>query len=389
MKIILVHNYYMSKGGEDRTFALEADLLRRNGHAVLEYTDTNLRVKNLSGINAAIQTIWSEYSKRRLLKLLKQFKPDIAHFHNTFLLISPSAYYACMETGVPVVQTLHNYRLFCPSAIFFRDGNLCEDCIGKTFPWPGIWHACFYNSRNKTAVVAAMLTVHRFLKTWNNQVNAYIAPTDFFRRKLIKCGLPEDRIFIKPNFIYPDPGINNEAGCYALFVGRISSEKGVRTIIEAWRRINSIPLRIVGEGPLSAKFKQYVNRMNIKNLEFLDSKSKEEVLLLMKMAKFLIIPSEWYECLPTVIVEAFSCGVPVITSRLGAMAEIVEDKKTGLLFAPGDSEDLADKVQWAWNHPEEMKSMGKEARKEYEAKYTAEKNYQILMDIYQKAEDFV
>lgn len=303
------------------------------------------------------------------------------------MLVSPSAYYASQEAGVPVVQTLHNYRLVCPAATFFRDGHVCEDCLGKTPPWPGVMHACYRGSRSQTAVVAAMLTVHRALKTWREQVDCYITMTDFTRRKLIAGGLPAEKVAVKPNFVHPDPGMKDGHGCYALFVGRLSPEKGLRTLLQAWQGIRDIPLKIVGDGPLLDEVRSVMQAQQLRGVEVLGTRTRQEVMDLMHGASFLVFPSEWYECFPVTLAEAFACGLPVVASSLGVMAEIVEDGRTGLHFKPGDPEDLAAKVEWAWGHPCEMTVMGREARHEYEQKYTAERNYQQLTEVYQMVID--
>ncbi len=383
MRILVAHNTYQQPGGEDAVFAAETALLRRYGHEVVEYTEDNRRINEMSRLAVAAQAIWSGSSRQRLFVLLRDVRPNVAQFHNTFLLISPSVYSACREVRVPVVQTLHNYRLLCPRATFFWDGDVCEDCLSKTSPWPGVLRACYRGSRSQTAVVAMMLTFHRWLKTWQKQVDLYIALTEFARQKFIEGGLPAEKIVVKPNFVNHDPGVSEVDGRYALFVGRLSPEKGVRTLLEAWKKLKGVPLKVVGDGPLMAEVRMQAGQLP--DVEVLGRCYHQEVVDLLKEAKFLVFSSEWYEGFPMVIAEAFACGLPVIASRLGAMAEIIEDGKTGLFFTPGDSENLAEKVGWLWSRPNEIKRMGKEERKEYERKYTAEKNYGVLMEIYQKA----
>ncbi|RMD58704.1 glycosyltransferase family 1 protein, partial [Candidatus Parcubacteria bacterium] len=218
--------------------------------------------------------------------------------------------------------------------------------------------------------------------TWTEQVDCYIALTEFARRKFIEGGLPAEKVAVKPNFVYPDPGEGRHEGDYALFVGRLSPEKGVRTILQAWRLLEGVPLKVVGDGPLRAGIEAFVRREGLEQVEVLGRRPREEVFRLMREARVLVFPSECYENFPMAVAEAFACGLPVIASRLGAMAEIVEDRRTGLLFEPGVPEDLAVKVEWAWNHPKEMAEMGREARREYQEKYTAEQNYEMLMQIY-------
>ena len=385
MKILLVHNHYQQPGGEDAVFWAEVELLRNRGHEVITFVENNARLNGMNPMKAATNAIWSRESLVRLRTIIQEHRPDVAHFHNTFLMISPAAYYACKEAGVPVVQTLHNYRLICPGALLMRNGRVCEDCIGTAVPWPGVVHGCWRGSKAQTGVVAAMLAVHRLLGTWSDKVDLYIALTEFARQKFIEGGLPAEKIVVKPNFVHPDPGLGEHRGDFALFVGRLSQEKGVRTLLAAWRKLKGIPLKIAGDGPLMEEVQGVIVREGLDDVELLGRQSRAEVLKLMQQAQVLVFPSEWYEGFPMTLAEAFACGLPVVASRLGAMAEIVEDRRTGLLFEPGDAEDLAAKVEWAWSHPRKMAEMGREARQEYERKYTAERNYEMSMEIYRQA----
>jgi len=381
--MLLIHNLYQQPGGEDAVFRAEAALLRSQGHEVLEFVEDNRKLDCVSPLKAALDAIWSREVQRKLRALIQEKKPDVAHFHNTFLRISPAAYYACKEAGVPVVQTLHNYRLVCPGALLMRGGRVCEDCLRKAIPWPSVLHGCWRGSRMQTSVVAGMLTFHRVLKTWHEQVDCYIALTEFARRKFIQGGLPAEKIVVKPNFVHPDPGERKSPGSYALFVGRLSPEKGLGTLLRAWQGLKDVPLKVVGDGPLLEEFKTFSRGR--KGVEVLGRRSHDEVIALMKRARCLVFPSESYEGFPMTFAEAFACGLPVVASRLGAMAKIVEGGRTGLLSEPGNPEDLAAKVEWAWSHPERMREMGREARREYERKYTPERNYEMLMEIYHKA----
>ena len=385
MKILIAHNHYQYRGGEDTTFLAETALLREHGHEVIEFIEDNRRITTMPRLAAAVNTVWSFSSYQRLLQLLEKNKPDVAHFHNTFLLISPSAYYACQKTDIPVIQKLGNYRLLCPAATFNRQGSICEVCLGKSIPWPSVLHACYRNSRTQSLVVSLMLSVHNYLKTWQKQVDLYIARTHFSKQKFVQGGLPAEKIIIQPGFVYQDPGIGRAKKDFVLFAGRLSPEKGARTLLQAWRRLEpgKIPLKIVGDGPLIGEIRRLAHSM--RHIEVLGRRPQKDVFRLMKNARFLIFPSECYEHFPLAIAEAFACGTPVIASRLGAISEIVENTHTGLFFTPGDDEDLADKVEWAWTHPERMKEMGQEARQVFEKRYTAEQHYVRLMQIYQKA----
>jgi glycosyltransferase involved in cell wall biosynthesis len=209
-------------------------------------------------------------------------------------------------------------------------------------------------------------------------VDTYIALSEFARRKFIEGGLPRDRIVVKPNFVSPDPGIGQGQGGYALFVGRLSEEKGLRTLAAAWHMSPGLPLRVVGDGPLNEIAWP-------EGATWLGALQREEVLALMQDAAALVLPSTCYENAPLTIVEAFACGLPVIASNLGSIPEFVRHRHNGLLFAPGDPEDLARQVRWAFDHPEEMRAMRVNARREYQEKYTAERNYKLLMTIYEMA----
>jgi glycosyltransferase involved in cell wall biosynthesis len=385
MKILLVHNHYQQKGGEDLVFESETSLLSRHKHQIMKWTKDSQHISEMSRLCVVTQTLWSSLSKQELVSILSDSKFDIVHFHNTFPLVSPSSYYACKEFGIPVVQTLHNYRLLCPSANFFRDGKSCEDCLGKSLLWPSIIHACYHDSRSHTAIVTTMLLIHRLLRTWQEKIDIYIALTDFARRKFSCGGLPEDKIVVKPNFVYPDPGVGHTKENYVLFMGRLSEEKGISTLLRAWQDLEGIKLKIVGNGPMKDEVQEYVNRKKLVGVEVLGRRTREEGIALIQRARLLVFPSECYETFGRVMIEAFACGVPVIASRLGAMEEILEDGRTGLHFNIGEPGDLASKVEWAWIHPEAMVEMGSEARIEYETKYNGERNYQMLIDIYNKA----
>jgi glycosyltransferase involved in cell wall biosynthesis len=387
MRILVAHNYYQQPGGEDVVFAAETELLRRHGHEVIEYTVSNDSIYSMNTGAAALNALWSCSTKKKIIELIDRAGPDIAHFHNTFLLISPSAYYACRERNVPVVQSLHNPRLLCPAGSFYRDGGVCEDCMGKTPPWPGVLHGCYRGSRSQTALVAAMLTMHRMLKTWDRVIDTFIVFTEFYKRKFIEGGLPAEKIALKPHFVDPDPGCRNgQKGEYALYIGRLDRVKGISTMLRAWRRNKNIPLKIRGDGRLLGEVADYINQHRLRSVEIVGRLDRNDLNELIKNARFLVWPSEgYYETFGLVAIEAFACGVPVIASRTGTLAENVTDGHTGLHFTPGNAEDLSAKVNWAWSHPEEMSRMGRTARREYETNYSSEKNYRMLLGIYQKA----
>ena len=283
------------------------------------------------------------------------------------------------------MQSLHNARLMCPAATFYRKGSAFQDCLGRSVAWPGVVRACYHNSRLRSSgdrrdAGAAI----EFSEPWHQQVDAYIVFTEFYRQEFIGAGLPGEKLFVKPHFLVTDPGMKKTTGDYVLFLGRLAPEKGIPTLLKAWRSLRHIPLRIAGEGPMEGDVKQFAEKNP--SVCALPHLSRKECFDLIKGARFLVWPSEGYnETFGLVAIEAFACGTPVIAARMGAMKEIVTDHWTGLHFTPGDPHDLASKVSWAWSHPTEMESMGGAARSEYKAKYTAEINYQLLMEIYSRA----
>ncbi|BBD60658.1 putative glycosyl transferase [Nostoc sp. HK-01] len=384
MQILSIHNNYQIRGGEDESREAEEKLLREMGHAVDVYQEHNDRVPSIGAVPMGLRSIWSKESYNIVKQKLQQSNCDIVHIQNFFPLISPSVHYAAKSEGVPVVQTLRNYRLLCPNGLFFRDGLVCEDCMGKFIPYPGVWHGCYRDNRPATIAVATMLTVHRAMRTWLEMVDVYISLTEFARQKFIAGGFPAEKIVVKPNFVHPDPGVGNGSGGYALFVGRLSVEKGLDTLLAAWNYLEGkVPLKIIGEGPLADQVVESVKRLP--NVEWLGRKPITEVHKLMGEAMFLVFPSKWYETFGRVAVEAFAKGTPVIAANIGAIAELVDAGRTGLLFSPGNPEDLATKVQWAMTHQELLAQMRQEARNEFESKYTAQQNYYRMMEIYELA----
>jgi glycosyltransferase involved in cell wall biosynthesis len=374
--ILCVHNYYRHAGGEDRIHESEAALLEQAGHVVTRYEEHNTAISN--GLVTSIGATWNTGSFRRIQAAARASAPDVVHFQNIFPRVSPAAYFAAQAAGVPVVQTLHNFRLLCPGATFLRDGKVCEDCATSRSLRPALVHSCYRNSRAATAAVAAMIFVHRATGTWHRAVNLFVVGTQFARAKFISGGFPPERIVVKPNFVAPDPGVGDGHGGYALFVGRLSEEKGIRALADAWRTVSGIPLLVAGDGPLR-------DTAWPDGVTSLGSKPRERVFELMREARVLIFPSIWYEMAPMTIIEAFACGTPVVASNLGSIPEFVDDGRTGLLFRPGDAHDLAAKVRWAFDHPQQMAAMRREARREYDQKYTPERNYKLLMEIYEMA----
>ena len=384
MRILSIHNRYLIRGGEDQSRELEEKLLQEQGNQVDIYEENNNRVAEIGKVRVAIRTVWSTESYQVVRQKLTEYSYNIVHVQNFFPLISPSVYYAANKQGVPIIQTLRNYRLLCANSYFFRDQKVCEDCLGKIIPWPGVVHGCYRDSKLGSLVVVTMQTLHRAISTWKKMVNLYITLTDFTRQKFIQAGLPADKIVVKPNFVYPDPGMGEGNGNYAIFIGRLSPEKGLDTLLAAWQLLGGkIPLKIIGDGPLSNQVREAVTKLPY--VKWLGRLPIQEVYTLIGEAKFLIFPSQWYETFGRVAIEAFAKGTPVIASNLGNMSSMIESGRTGFHFSPGDPNDLVALVEYALTHPEKLRKMRFEARSEFEAKYTAQQNYHKLMDIYKLA----
>jgi len=383
MIILSVHNSYQQPGGEDEVFRQEARLLEQHGHQVIRYQAHNDDVAGKSSFDLLAKTIYNREAYGRVRSLIKKSRPDVMHVHNTFPLLSPAVYYAAAGESVPVVQTLHNYRLLCPAAVLFRDNAPCERCLDTLLPWPAIRFGCYRGSRPASAAAASMLAVHRLLKTFGRKITTYIALSDFARSKFARAGIPMDKIQVKPNFIQPDPGRGDGSGGFCLFVGRLAPEKGLRTMLDAWTRFSPpLPLEIAGDGDLAREVAAAAERCP--RIRWLGRLQTPQLYERMKKAAALIVPSTWYESFPVVLVEAFSMGLPVIASKLGAMATIVEHGRTGLHFVPGDAAGLASQVNWFHNHPQEAREMREQARVEFVRRYTGERNYSLLMEIYRK-----
>jgi glycosyltransferase involved in cell wall biosynthesis len=383
MKILMVHNRYQIAGGEDSVVDAEVALLRQSGHEVVMHHANNDGIKGpLRKFSAALSATYSSIAKRELAVVLDRERPDVAHVHNFFPVLSPSIYDACAQARIPVVQTLHNYRTICPGALLMRDQKVCELCVTGS-PYQAVKYGCYRESKLGTLAVARMVATHRKRRTWSTKIQRIIALTAFARAKFGEAGFDTDRIAIKPNFI-ADPIEDGDLGAHdqgALFVGRISVEKGVDVMIDAWRD-QELPLRIAGDGP---RYDELRTSALPDSVGFLGRQTKNQVYQAMRQARFMVMPSVWYEGFPMVIVEAFAHGLPVVCSRLGGMAEVVEDGVSGLHFEPGNPEDLAAKVQVLIDDPERCRAMGRAARDQFLAAYGPEQNIAHLERIYRDA----
>lgn len=382
MTIFTAHNYYIYRGGEDAVFESEASLLESRGHRVIRFTLHNDDVERYSKTGLALATFWNRKVYRELLEQFRLEKPDIVHVHNILPLISPAIYSAAAECAIPVVQTLHNYRLLCSNALFFRNNGVCELCLGKTFALPAVLHRCYRGSAAASSVVAGMTALHHLTGTWKNDIARYIVLTKFAREKFIEGGLPAEKLSVKPNFVEFDPGIGSGGGKYILYVGRLSVEKGAEFLVRSWFAVPSeIPLLMIGDGPLEDKLRDLIRQSGARHIQLLGAKNRKEVMNYLKDAFCLVFPSMLYETFGKSIIEAFATGTPVICSRLGAMQELVQHGVNGLHFTMGDNDSLRNAVMMLWDSPD-YSSYRLAARRSFEAHFTAGRNAEMVEQIY-------
>jgi len=383
MRILVAHNRYQFGGGEDAVVRDEVELLRRHGHVVELLEQDNDVIHGLRGkLIASASVFYSASSRRRIERVIRDFKPEIMHIHNWFPMLSPSIILEGGRAGVPIVQTLHNFRMICSNALLYRDGVVCTDCVGKSLPMGGIVHGCYRGSRAGSAIVTAAYAFHRFARTWNC-VDLFIAVSDFEREILVRGGLPAEKIVVKPNFVglnscEPERGAKDDV----LFVGRLSPEKGIRTLLAAWMT-GKIPfrLKIVGDGPMAEEVRAHAVRAT--DVEYVGSLPQEAVYREMAKARFLVFPSEWFETFGRTVIEAFSQGTPVLAADLGAARELVKEGVTGFLFSPGNVEELiAGTLRFSAG--ENYERMRSNCRNLFLEKFTSETNYLLLTEIYER-----
>lgn len=380
--VLLVHNRYRERGGEDAVVDAEAGLLERAGHRVLTYSRDNRDIAG--GPGTALRALWSRADHEAIGALVRRERVAVAHFHNTFPLISPAGLYAARAAGAAVVQTLHNFRLLCANAQFLRDGRPCEQCLGRAVPWPGVVHRCYRSSAAASAAVTATSVLHRAIGTWRTQVDAFIALSRFARERFIAGGLPAARLHLGGGFVASPPPPAGAPATHLLFVGRLSEEKGVRVLLEAWRMLEGEgALRILGDGPLAAEVAAAASADP--RITWLGARPREEVLREMAGAWALVFPALSFENFPGVLAEAQAAGLPAIASRLGSTAEILTDAGSGVLVEPGDASALAIGVQALLADPGRRAGLAAAARRHYEAALTPERAYARLRAVYASA----
>ena len=382
MKVLILHNTYQQRGGEDTVFESELELLKKNDVEVDTLLYDNHEIKSAKDkLLTGLFSFYNPKGKAKLLNKINQFQPDIIHVHNFFPLASPSIFYAAKECKVPIVMTLHNYRLICPSAYLYFDGRIYEDNIHKNFPIAPILKGVYRDSKIQTASLVLMTGIHKVLKTWGKHIDRYITLTNFAKNKFLdsSLGAKPNQFVVKPNFV-PDIGIGQDERKDFLFIGRLSEEKGISTLLEAFSKTDS-KLKILGDGPLKEEVLKAEKAHP--NIEYIGFKPRTEVVEMLKSVKALVFSSVWYEGMPMVILEALSVGTPVIAPNLGGPAEMIEDKKNGLIYETGNAQLLSEKISILENDDNLRQSLSANARQNYEEKYTEDINFKILKGIYE------
>ena len=392
MKILLVHNFYGSTApsGENTVYLAERALLRQHGHEVVEFTrhSDEIRGHGLFGIvRGALATPWNPFTVSRLRQVLADERPDIMHVHNTFPLLSPAVFHAAAGFPTARVITLHNYRTFCAAGIPLRKLRTCTDCLDQQSVLPALKYGCYRESRLATLPMATMIALHRIIGTWRRHVDAFICLSAFQKDTLAGAGLPGEKIYIKPNF-YPDPPTPlpwKDRDDVVLFIGRLADYKGVRHLVKVWQEWGDAAprLELIGDGPEHFFVEESAARCD--RIKLLGHLSFAETQTHLSRAKLLLVPSLWFEGFPMVIREAFALGVPVATSRIGPLPTIVPNGKVGRLFTPGDESDMLRVISDMWNDSNTLEALGSAAHEEFEQKYTAERNYRQLLNIYRNA----
>lgn len=385
-KILVVHNHYQIPGGEDTVVANEVKLLKDYGHEVVLYSRNNSEIKEqtkLEKLCLPFASIFSIKTYREVKRIIKKHNIDVVHVHNTLNLISPSVYYAAFACKVPVLQTIHNFRLLCPSGVFYRNGSICEDCTKKGLR-NAISHSCYRGSKLQTFIISLTLKLHRMLGTYK-KIEGYICLSEFMKEKM-ETLIDQKKLFVKPNFMPRPPRITIENKLnkdkYYLYIGRLEENKGIPLLLDAFEKLPDERLIIIGDGFYKEEMIRRIEDKALNNISYVGFKSGVEKTELIKNAKAVIVPSQWYEPFGMVVVEAYQSLTPVIVSNLGTLPTIVKNEKTGMVFQSDSSNHLA-KI---------IKKMSKRNKEDFEAnikelfseRYSEEINYLMLSDIYNK-----
>jgi glycosyltransferase involved in cell wall biosynthesis len=382
LRVLQIHNSQPSPGGIAVVIANERGLLESAGCKVEQYLIESSQIFEISRPRAAVKTFWNFEALREIDSLIAQFNPDVVHVYTPFPLLSPAVFRLTAKRSLPTVATVQSFRFSCIKGVLYRDGQVCELCLGRKFKFPGIRHRCYHSSVLASSTMAASLALHRAAGTFHEAVDFYIAASHFVRRKLIEEGFPPQKIVVKSNSV-PDPGMGNGRADHAVYAGRLKMGKGIETLLHAWALLEAPPqLVILGDGPLRPIVEQAAaGSPSIRCLGWVDQPA---VLREVAAARFLILPSEWYEGHPVVAVEAFAAGTPIIASDVGNFSDMIDPGVNGYHFKSGDAQSLAATVDLAWQQPD-IDKMVRAARRSYEDAYTQERDQQTLLSIYERA----
>jgi glycosyltransferase involved in cell wall biosynthesis len=383
LRILMIHNRYLIRGGEDASTDVSIDLLRAAGHKVLLLEDSNERVDDLGLMRTAARAVWSRESHAKVREILSSDRFDVVHVQNSFPLFSPSVNYAASRHGVPVVQSLRNFRLLCPEGMLHRDGAVCTDCVGKRFAWPGVVHKCYRNSATGSAVVATVSGGHRLIGTWKNRIARYVAPSSYAKDIYVRNGWAAHQISVIPNFVYPDPGSGDGSGGFALYAGRLAAVKGLDTLLEVWSDESvPFPLKIAGEGPLLGQVAAATQ--SNPQIEYVGALSATDITEMMGNAAFIVVPTRGIESFGRVVAEALATGTPAIVADHGGLRETVAGHGVGLLFPPGDSAALRAQVHWLADHRDDLAAMRGVARASFLERFSGERILSSWADLYRE-----
>ena len=388
MKILLAHTFFQQFGGQDAVALAECEMLERRGHEVIFYSRRNDEIKDFGAAGKArfiADTVYSRRTARDLKTLVAANRPDLAYVHNIYPLISPAIYHVLHGLGVPVVQCVHDSRPLCSNGLFYTQGQVCERCKGGNY-LHGVVRRCYRNSYFLSGLYAFTLSANRFANMLD-KISAFICLNEFYRAKFLEAGVAANKLFVRPNSIVAvplTPGPAPEARPYAVYFGRLSPEKGLLTLLHAFEQAAPARLKIAGTGPMEGELRQYIRDKKLDNVELVGFVSGAQKSELLSSALFAIIPSEWYENFPVVALECFAAAKPIVASRMGGLPSIVSEGETGLLFTAGNAQEIAQKVRYLFAHSFEADRMGRRAREIVETKYSRERSYQDLLEIFQK-----
>jgi glycosyltransferase involved in cell wall biosynthesis len=404
MKVLMCHKFLFEDGGPERYILGLSSILEKQGNQVAYFAmhhpkniktryskyfvsqiflDNHHRVNWITKMRTAIKIIYSLEAKRKMEMLISEQKPELAHLHNIYHQISPSILPVLHQKGIPVVMSLHDYKLACPNYKLMTQGGICEKCNSSKY-YQAIFHKCVKDSFSTSLLNCIEMYVHKLLKLYEKNVDLFLSPSLFMREKLSEFGLDKSKILYLPPWVKEiESPPSYTYSDFFLYFGKISREKGVETLIKAMETIKEGQLVIAGEGEEEERLKRYIDQNRIGNVKFMGFMERSKLNELIRASRFVVLPSEWYENSPSVIYESFALGKSVIGSRIGGIPELIKEGVNGLLFEPKNVEDLAEKISYLYHHPLLAQKMGMEARKNVEEKYSVEEYYHNLLSIYQ------